>query len=310
MLVSVCVVTYNSSQTVIETLESIKQQTYSNIELIISDDYSKDNTVELCEKWALLNSHWFNKIKILRSQVNTGVPGNCNRAIRATSAMWVKLIAADDLLLMNCISDYIKFINLYPDAKIIYSYYDEFIQNNNGKIVLKNRRPIQSFIEKFSKNPSIQFETYIKYSINITPALFYHKDIILELGGFDEQYRFFEDTPMLTKILRHNIFIYFLNKSTVLYRIDTNSITRFNTSEYFYKIDFVDCVLSFKKKEIYPIIPLKNIRFWVDEYSFRYTYYFVKHVLKNNKNRITITLYYLIKILNPYYLYRYIVHFI
>ena len=42
-LVSVVVITYNSSSTVIETLDSIKGQTYDNIELIISDDHSIDN---------------------------------------------------------------------------------------------------------------------------------------------------------------------------------------------------------------------------------------------------------------------------
>ena len=43
-LVTIAVVTYNSSQTILETLESVKEQTYKNIELIISDDCSSDNT--------------------------------------------------------------------------------------------------------------------------------------------------------------------------------------------------------------------------------------------------------------------------
>ena len=48
-LVSVVVITYNSSQTVVETLDSIKTQTYQNIELIVSDDCSSDNTVEVVQ---------------------------------------------------------------------------------------------------------------------------------------------------------------------------------------------------------------------------------------------------------------------
>ncbi|MFY7734922.1 MAG: glycosyltransferase, partial [Bacteroidia bacterium] len=46
-LVSVPVVTYNAAEFVLETLESIFNQTYQNIELIVSDDCSKDNTVEI-----------------------------------------------------------------------------------------------------------------------------------------------------------------------------------------------------------------------------------------------------------------------
>lgn len=50
-LVSVIVITYNSSKYVLETLNSVAAQTYDNIELIISDDCSKDNTVEICRNW-------------------------------------------------------------------------------------------------------------------------------------------------------------------------------------------------------------------------------------------------------------------
>lgn len=50
-LVSVIVITYNSSKYVLETLNSVAAQTYDNIELIISDDCSVDNTVEICRNW-------------------------------------------------------------------------------------------------------------------------------------------------------------------------------------------------------------------------------------------------------------------
>ena len=49
-IVSVVVVTYNSAKYVLETLESIKDQTYPNLSLVISDDCSTDNTVKLCRK--------------------------------------------------------------------------------------------------------------------------------------------------------------------------------------------------------------------------------------------------------------------
>ncbi len=58
-LVSVLVITYNSEKYVIETLNSIKNQTYNNLELIISDDNSQDNTINLCEHWVNENKSFF-----------------------------------------------------------------------------------------------------------------------------------------------------------------------------------------------------------------------------------------------------------
>ncbi|MBR5577209.1 MAG: glycosyltransferase [Bacteroidaceae bacterium] len=49
--VSIVVITYNSSKYVLETLESVKAQDYPNIELIVSDDRSTDNTFELVNQW-------------------------------------------------------------------------------------------------------------------------------------------------------------------------------------------------------------------------------------------------------------------
>ena len=54
-LISILVISYNSSKFIIDTLESIKKQSYNNIELIVSDDYSTDNTIELVTNWLKLN---------------------------------------------------------------------------------------------------------------------------------------------------------------------------------------------------------------------------------------------------------------
>ena len=51
MLVSVIVITYNSSRYVLHTLESVHRQSFNDIELIVSDDCSTDNTFDLCREW-------------------------------------------------------------------------------------------------------------------------------------------------------------------------------------------------------------------------------------------------------------------
>lgn len=64
-LVSVSIITYNSSSTILETLDSIYSQSYQNIELIVSDDCSTDNTVEICKKWIDEHKDRFVRVELL-----------------------------------------------------------------------------------------------------------------------------------------------------------------------------------------------------------------------------------------------------
>ena len=109
-LVSVPVVTYNSSKYVLETLESIKAQTYQNIELIVSDDCSTDDTVEICRKWIEENANRFVRTELITSPTNTGISANLNRAEAACRGEWVKPIAGDDLLLPDCIDICVNYV--------------------------------------------------------------------------------------------------------------------------------------------------------------------------------------------------------
>ena len=97
-LVTVCVLTYESSDFVLETLESIKNQTYGNIQLIISDDSSKDSTVSVCQAWLERNMDRFASARIITAESNTGVTANCNRAVKNAEGRWIKLLAGDDIL--------------------------------------------------------------------------------------------------------------------------------------------------------------------------------------------------------------------
>ena len=117
-LASIVVVTFNSAAYVLETLESAKHQTYRNIELIISDDSSTDNTIGICKKWLLNNKNRFVRTKLITVEKNTGVAANCNRGIANSTSDWIKFSAGDDLLLPNCIQDNMDFVINNPDVKV------------------------------------------------------------------------------------------------------------------------------------------------------------------------------------------------
>ena len=115
-LVSVVVLSYRSAETIVETLDSIKNQTYQNIELIIADDCSPDNSVVVVKQWMDENQGCLKTIKLVTAEQNTGIPGNINRALKQATGDYLKLIAADDYMTEDAIAEYVNFCENNPKA--------------------------------------------------------------------------------------------------------------------------------------------------------------------------------------------------
>lgn len=91
--------TYNGSQFLRECLDSILSQTYSEFELLIVDDRSSDNTVEIAEEYAAKDS----RIKVHRNPQNLGLVGNWNHCIEIASGEWIKFVFQDDKIAPTCL---------------------------------------------------------------------------------------------------------------------------------------------------------------------------------------------------------------
>ncbi len=306
-LVTVIVITYNSSRTVLQTLESVKKQTYENIQLVISDDGSKDDTIALCEDWLKENKEHFASVDLVKTEINTGTPANCNRAYAKSKGEWIKLIAGDDLLLPNCVQDFMTFVSTKPECDIACSKFSSFVCEDSI-ISRKMCLPKKQFLDRFyyCKTPKEQLYLYIETTANITPSLFYRKSLVEAVGGFNEDYWLFEDTPFVVEVLKSNHRLFYLDKETVLYRKDTPSVTRDVTHTTFFRTNFIDCNLKFRKEKIYPLYKWYDVKFWVNEYSFRLLYYFTVNVLRNRRTKLNQVVYNLVKALNPYYLIQYV----
>lgn len=220
-LVSIAVITYNSAKTVIETLESIKAQTYRNIELIISDDCSTDNTVELCHRWTEQNKDSFVRTEILTTEKNTGVTCNENRAWNAAQSDFLKPIAGDDILLPECIKDNMAYMQKHPNAVLVFSK-PQVIGLSTKKAKLYEAGFDYSFFEMSSKE---QYER-IKYS-NCIPSctMFLNLKKIREIGLFlDERIPMMEDRVLFINATLLNVPFDFFAKYTVKYRVRENSL--------------------------------------------------------------------------------------
>lgn len=232
ILVSVPVVTFNAALYVEETLESVFNQTYSNLELIVSDDCSKDNTVEIVKIWCEQDrvKERFAHINIITVPKNTGVSANCNRCLAAVQTDYFKFIAGDDILHPNCIEDNMNFVKENPNAKIIFSqvkvYRDQFLEENYTKTT-PHDFPNNLMSPDFTALDQYRL-LLISDRIHYTPSFFGHKQAIESVGGYDENNTQVEDYPMWLKLTRSGVRFYYFHKVTVGYRIHskaTNNIS-------------------------------------------------------------------------------------
>lgn len=225
-LVSVVVITYNSSGTVIETLDSVKNQTYQNIELIVTDDCSTDNTLEIVRTWLNDNPSRFVRSEVVAAERNTGVSGNNNRGVAKAYGEWIKMVAGDDLLLPNCIEEFVSFIgNNKEQVRICVSDVEPFCVD--GEVP-------KSLIDTYARFLEMEKESYEQQRRRIMtglafvgPGLFISRELFVEVGGFSEEYGNAEEWPFFYKIIMGGNRIYVLDKKLVRYRYVASSLCHF-----------------------------------------------------------------------------------
>lgn len=218
-LVSIIVVSYNASKTIIETLESIKSQTYSPLELIIGEDHSTDDTALKCEKWlAENNSRFVNSILIVNEE-NKGVSANLNIGIKSSSGEWIKTLG-DDVLMHNAIEKNVRFVTTNK-CDIVVSKIQSFVDKTKE---LLNIAPAADYL--FPASNHDQYIAFIKNKLNCpSPTWFFKRELYNRLGGYDERFRFSDDIPFAYKILESGCFFSYLPEVTVYYRIKTTSLS-------------------------------------------------------------------------------------
>lgn len=98
-LVSICIPSYNGASLIEETILSALQQTYSNFEIVITDDCSADATVEIAQRLAVQH----NNIAVYVNTANKGLIGNWQECISKSNGEWIKFLFQDDLMQPDCI---------------------------------------------------------------------------------------------------------------------------------------------------------------------------------------------------------------
>ena len=214
-LVSIGLASYNCSKYIVETLESIKSQTYQNIELIIVEDCSTDDSKEKIKRWISDNETL--KIKFIENPRNLGISKTCNVILANCEGQYYSCVGADDIFLSNKTESQVTFFEeCEEDVALVYS--DVKVIDETGIIIQKS---YFDRIEYKQRESGYIFNSLL--SKNFIPALsvMLKTDLLKELGGYDENL-VFEDWDMWLK-LSSRYKVAYLNMPTALYRIHDKS---------------------------------------------------------------------------------------
>jgi glycosyltransferase involved in cell wall biosynthesis len=148
-LVSVGLYVYNGQRFIKEALDSILNQTFSNFELIISDNASTDRTAEIAEAYARRD----NRIRYYRNEKNRGAGWNWWRVYELAVAKYFKWAAVDDLLEPDFLRRCVGILESDPGCVIAYAQTKEvneigaFIKNYAAPIKAASKDPVSRFRE-------------------------------------------------------------------------------------------------------------------------------------------------------------------
>ncbi len=179
-LVSIVVVSYNHASYLVKNLDTIKAQTYSNIELILADDASSDNSVEVFEQWLVDNQ--YPAIKNYHTQ-NKGLAATLNECIAMLNGKYVKLISGDDYLHPEAIEKSVeKLESLGEEYGMVFC--DTYTVNDRSEL-----------IEDYADYDSLGLIDPLKFRDELIKGCriaalttMMHKRVILETGPYDTKY--------------------------------------------------------------------------------------------------------------------------
>lgn len=218
-LVTIICLCYNHEKFVIESLQSVINQTYKNIEILIVDDFSTDNSVATIKNWL----QDYPEIKLIINDKNIGNTKSFNKALLQVNGDYITDFATDDILLPNCIEKQIhcfensSFKNLgavYGNVELILengTFYNYYFPVDKELKVIEKRKTGNIYIDVLSGGNSM-----------CSVSAMYKKEVYEQLSGYDEDLKY-EDLDFWIRASRNYEFD-FIDSILVKKRIVPNSL--------------------------------------------------------------------------------------
>ena len=249
--ISVIVLTYNSSATIHETLDSLICQEYPLMELLVCDDGSTDSTQEIVETWLTAHKHLFKRAVLLPSTVNEGICKNIEKGYAAAQGDWLKPIAGDDYLAPQALQ---SFAAAAAESKhdVIVSLISSFSNTIEENSLLPSSNDI-----KLITGPSDSLRTELLSRNPIpAPGVLLRRNSYKEIGGIDQTFKHLDDWPLWMRFTENRKTFEIIHEALVFYRVSPKSISSSRSAINVNKDYLGDLIHFYKKYQHQHISPI------------------------------------------------------
>lgn len=203
-LVSVIMPAYNCEKYIVNAINSVLDQTYTCLELIIIDDGSKDKTIDIINNFCKEDS----RVRLVRNDRNLGVSATRNRGISLANGEWIAFLDSDDIWKNNKIERQMEYA-IETGAHFVFTGVS-YINEKNEK-----------FSGIFEIPSKVSYQKLLKQNV-ITCSSVLIKKYFFETIKMEKD-EMHEDYAVWLRVLKTGIGAYGLNEPLLIYRISQNS---------------------------------------------------------------------------------------
>lgn len=204
--ISIITPSYNQGQFIEATILSVLNQTYKNIEYIIVDGGSTDNTLSIIDKYR-------NRIHTVISEPDKGQSDAINKGFHLATGALVGWINSDDLLYPDCVEKIVELHCQRPDGSIYYSSSMDYI-DKTGMLLYQRTLKIPDKFHLLNNN----YEVFQQGS-------FYSAALLKQVGYLDENIYYCMDLDVWLRLLDHGNIYYYEGNPLAAFRIWENTKT-------------------------------------------------------------------------------------
>lgn len=206
--VTVALIAYNHEKYIKDALDSIVNQSYKNIQFIVINDYSTDNTNEI-----ILEYQKKYQFDYINNEENKGLCYNLNKAIDLAAGKYIALCASDDYWAEDKIEKQVSFYEKNPDLGFIYGRY-HLVDNNNNITGTDNTKPLSGNI----------FDSLLIENTIGAVTVMVKKDVYEKVGKYNPELQI-EDYYMWLKIT-NKFQVAYMNEFLAYYRQHENNFSK------------------------------------------------------------------------------------